>query len=199
VGFGSAFTAVYDDVLFVVDTRPKGTFGSGARLEVGAEMGAEPQGAYQWVRWGTSGGLFYDLNGYSRLLSLSVATRFASPLGNGAVPFTELVSLGGDDTMRGFYVGRLVDSSGAVATLRYRWPVWMWLNGTAEAAVGNVFPAYLKGFSASLLRLSAAVGLETPQTANGAFMLLVGFGTETFAQGTKVDSLRLVLGTNHGF
>jgi hypothetical protein len=199
VGFGSAFTAAYEDLSLVVDTRPKGTSGTGARLEASVELGEQPQAVYGWGRWATTAGVFYDLNGYSRVLSLSVATTAAAPVGNAAIPFTELVSVGGNDTMRGFYVGRLVDRSGAVATLRYRWPVWMWLDGTAEAAVGNVFPSYLKGFDASLLRFSGTIGLETPQTATGAFMLLVGFGTETFAQGAKVESLRLVLGTNHGF
>jgi hypothetical protein len=200
VGFGDAFTAYYCDVALVLDSRPSGSaLASGARGELDVEEGFQPQGAYGWERWNATAGVFYDVNGRGRVLSLSVATSAVNAPGNSAIPFTEMVSLGGNDAMRGFYVGRLVDRSGAVATLRYRWPVWMWLNGTVEGAVGNVFPDYLKGLSPSLLRASAAVGVETPPSSEGAFMFLVGFGTETFAQGARVDSLRVVLGTNHGF
>jgi hypothetical protein len=101
--------------------------------------------------------------------------------------------------MRGFVPGRLLGRSSAVATLRYRWPIWIWLDGSIQLATGNVFDAHLSGFQAKLLRLSAAIGVESVGSPDSSVELLLGAGTETFEHGTQVTSLRLVVGSNHGF
>ena len=101
--------------------------------------------------------------------------------------------------MPGFATGRLRDRSAAVATLRYSWPIWVWLNGSLQTAVGNVFGEHLDGLKPSLLRLSAAMGVESQGSLDSTFQLLFGFGTETFGQGARIDSLRLALGVRHGF
>ena len=101
--------------------------------------------------------------------------------------------------MRGFYPGRLVDRSAAVVTARYRWPIWVWLDGSIVGAVGNVFGYHLEEFKPGLLRFSGTLGVESVGSLDSSLELLVGFGTETFDHGGQVDSLRVVLGTNHGF
>ena len=132
-------------------------------------------------------------------MSLSVQTLFSDPIGTRAVPFTELVSLGGDDApMPGFWVGRLIDRSAAVATLRYRWPIGPWLDGSMQAAVGNVFGEHLDDFQTRLLRFSGALGLESDSSPDSNFQFLIGFGTETFDHGGQVDSFRLAFGTSRG-
>ncbi len=101
--------------------------------------------------------------------------------------------------MRAYLSGRLMDRSAAVSTLKYRWPIWAGLDGTIQVATGNVFGAGLKDFDWNLLRLSSAVGIETIGSPDHTFEVLTGLGTETFADGTKISSVRLVFGTNRGF
>jgi outer membrane protein assembly factor BamA len=152
-----------------------------------------------WLRYGGTAGAFYDVNGHGRVVSLSVATLFADPIGREPIPFTELVTLGGSGPMRGFFPGRLYDRSAIVATAHYRWPIWVWLDGSLQAAVGNVFGEHLQDFKPSLLRFSGAIGIESIGAPDSSFELLFGLGSETFEHGGQVDSLRITFGTNRGF
>ena len=200
-GFDSEYAAQFNHVLAAVDSRqPRPHSGSGVRVEAEAEQGTDiRRTGSSWVRYAGTAGGFLDLNEHSRVVSLSVAALFADPLGSQPVPFTELVTLGGVGPMRGYWQGRLVDRSAAVATARYLWPIAPFVNGTLEAAVGNVFGEHLSGFRPGLLRLTGALGVESVGSLDNALELLVGVGTETFDHGTQVDSLVLSLGTNRGF
>jgi hypothetical protein len=174
---------------------------SGVRLELSAEQGTDLEHRNEppsWLRYGAAIGGFADLTDSGRVLSLSLATQFADPLGSGPVPFTELPTLGGPGLMPGFREGRLHDRSAAVATLRYSWPIWIWLDGSLQGAMGNVFGRRLEGFEASLLRFSAAVGIESHSSPDSVLQLLLGFGTETFDAGARVDSIRLTVGARGG-
>ena len=84
--------------------------------------------------------------------------------------------------MRGFFPGRLVDRSAAVATVRYRWPIWVWLDGSLQAAVGNVFDEHLDGFKPSLLRFSSAIGVESIGTPDNSVEILC-FGDQQIREG----------------
>ena len=200
-GFERGYTAQYSGVHAAFDTRKPGTDDqSGLRVEFDAAQGSDLRRAVGgWVRYGGGVGAFLDLNDKGRVLSANVMTQFVDPLGREPVPFTELVTVGGDGPMRGFLPGRVLGRSAAVATLRYRWPIWIGLDGAMEASVGNVFDEHLKGLSAEKLRFSTAIGIETVGSPDSAFQLLAGLGTETFEQGARVDSFRLVIGTNRGF
>jgi hypothetical protein len=201
-GFGSGYTAEYNHLLAAFDTRrERPADGSGFRVEAEGEQGSDVRHSpgNGWIRYGGTAGAFYDLDGRHRVVSLSVATLFADPLGHEPIPFTELVTLGGEGPMRGFFPGRLVDRSAAVATVRYRWPIWVWLDGSLQAAVGNVFDEHLDGFKTSLLRFSSAIGVESVGTPDNSIEILFGIGTETFDHGGKVDSFRLAFGSNRGF
>ncbi|MDP9151778.1 MAG: hypothetical protein M3O36_17785, partial [Myxococcota bacterium] len=85
------------------------------------------------------------------------------------------------------------------ATARYRWPVAVWLDGSIQAAVGNVFGNRLNELTPDLLRFSGALGIESVGSTDGSIEALVGFGTETFRHGGQVDSVRFLVGTNRGF
>jgi hypothetical protein len=201
-GFDRGYTGEYNDLRLALDTRrPVVAPGTGLRLEIGAQQGEDIRRSpgSGWIRYGATAGAFLDLNEQGRVVSLSVAALFADPLGSEPIPFPELVSLGGDAPMRGFYPGRLVDRSALVAIARYRWPIASWLDGSIRAEVGNVFGVHLTDFRPGLLRFSAALGIETEGSPDGSVEALVGFGTETFDHGTQVDSIRVVLGTNRGF
>ncbi|HLK36610.1 MAG TPA: hypothetical protein VKU41_07635 [Polyangiaceae bacterium] len=201
-GFGREYTDEYNRLVLALDSRARQERpGSGVRVELGAEQGNNLHGtpASGFLRYGATAAGYLDLNGRSRVLGLSITTLFADPLGSRLIPFTELVSLGGDKLMLAYFGGRLIDRSAAVATLSYAWPVGPWLDGHLEIAAGNVFGMRLAGFDWSLLRLSGAVGVSIGGLRDAPIEALIGLGTETFAQSGQVDSVRVMLGVPHSF
>jgi hypothetical protein len=204
-GFARGYTAEYNDVFVALDSRrPYPAEGSGVRIEAQAEQGndvRETPGS-GWLHAAAGAGGFWDVNGHRRVLSLSLLTMSSDPVGTRPVPFTELVTVGGDVAapgaftapMPGFFPGRLVDRSAAVATLRYKWPIGPWVAGSLQCAVGNVFGEHLQGFDTNLLRFSGAFGIESDSSPDSSFEFIFGLGTETFAHGAQVDSLRLAVG-----
>ncbi len=199
--YETGYTKVYQRAELTVDTREERPANqSGVRLELEAEHGSNVRrSASNWIRYGGSFGGILDVKN-NRTVSLSVTTLFVDPLSSGAeIPFTEQVVLGGSGPMRGYLYGRLVDRSAAVATLKYKWPIWAFLDGTMQLATGNVFGPQLQDFDTKLLRLSGALGIESIGKPDHTFEFLVGFGTETFDQGAGVSSFRLLFGTNRGF
>jgi hypothetical protein len=203
-GFEEQYTLAYSRLRAVLDTRRPYPFsGSGVRLEAQGEQdsawnpspGSTP--VNEWFKYGGTLGGYWDVNGYRRVLSLTVGVLFADPIGSQAIPFTELVALGGDGPMRGFYPGRLVDRSAAVATLRYMWPVAPWVDADLTLAAGNVFGAHLDEFHFGLLRLSGTVGLSINALGGLPVEILIGTGTETFDQGTHLNTVHALLGVNN--
>lgn len=199
-GFNREYLAPYTRLFASLDTRlPERVWSSGLRLELQGEQGTDvrvsPAGS--WIRWGATATGFLDLNDHGRVVSLSVAALFVEPIDGAPIPFTELVSLGGDKWMHGYFGGRLLDRSAAVTQVRYTWPIGPWLGGTLQAAVGNVFGEHMSGFAPGLLRFSGALGIATK--SDPSFQLLVGMGTDTFERGAKVESGHVSLGVPHSF
>jgi hypothetical protein len=199
----------------LVEARPGSDFsapaGDGVRVEVNGRqlsgfgkervMAATGSERYQWIDYGASVAGFVDLTGEQRVLGLTLFTEFADPVhDSGSIPFDQLVSLGGPRKMRGFLQGRLRDLSATVATLEYRWPVWVWLDGSLHYAVGNVFGEHLSGWEARRLRSSFGIGVQSNVPARGApFQLLLALGTRTFEESAAIDSVRIAVGSTHGF
>ncbi|MCW5837558.1 MAG: BamA/TamA family outer membrane protein [Labilithrix sp.] len=199
--FETGYTSVYQRGELTIDTRdPRPSSQSGLRLDVEVEHGSDVRrSSSNWIRYGGTAGGVVDVKN-NRTVSLAVTTLFVDPLSRGAeIPFTEQVVLGGSGPMRGYLYGRLVDRSAAVATLKYKWPIWVFLDGSIQLATGNVFGPQLSDFHARLLRLSGAIGVESVGSPDHTFELLAGFGTETFERGAQVNSVRLLFGTNRGF
>jgi hypothetical protein len=200
-GYRTGYEAFLSKIRLVLDTRrAQATGRSGVRVEWQSEQGTDlkQDATSGWIRYGGTIGGALDLGNNGRVVSLSVATSFADPLGPRPVPFTELPTLGGAGLMPGFRTGRLRDRSFAVATLHYAWPVWIWLNGSLQAAVGNVFGEHLRGLDLADMRLSAAIGLESEGTSDNTLQILCGLGTRPFAEGGQIDSVRLTLGVRNG-
>lgn len=204
-GFERGYTAEYNDALVVLDSRlPYPAEGTGVRLEARAEQGNDLRQAPSsgWIHYEAGAGGFWDVNGYRRVVSLTLIAMFSDPLGPRPVPFTELVTLGGDVAstgdfpapMPGFFPGRLIDRSAAVATLRYKWPIGPWISGSLQGAVGNVFGEHLDNFDPGLLRFSGAIGIESDASVDSSFEILFGIGTEPFDSGARLDSFRLAVG-----
>jgi len=195
------YTKGFTRIQLALDTRlERPAPGDGLRVEVEGELGFDLREALdrRWLRWGGSIGGFWDPSGLNRVLSLTLTALFADPLGDEPVPFTEQVSLGGLEHMRGYIEGRLIDRSAAIATLKYRWPVWVWLDGTTHVAVGNVFGPRLEGFDPDLLRLSFGLGFETLDSRDNSFGLIVAAGSEPFHR-FEISSIRFLFGTVRGF
>jgi hypothetical protein len=198
-GYPRGYTLVRSEATLSYDQRRlqplpgAGIFG-GARVSHNADL--RSNGTF--AGYGGRVGGFLDVNGHSRVLSLDLAARFTDPIGHSEIPFTELVTLGGTEPMRGYYPGRLVDRSATVLALTYRWPVWVWLDGTLRNEIGNVFGEHLSGFDVKKLRWSGTIGIESTNPDETGFEFLFGVGSETFESGAKIDSFRLVLGTTNG-
>lgn len=199
-GYPRGYTAFVSSVSAALDSRrPRPASGSGVRIELEGAHANDVRQSGGWITYGGSAGAFIDLNDHARVVSVSVTAKFADPLGKEAIPFTELAQLGGFQPMRAFFPGRLVDRSAAVAGLGYRWPIWIWLDGSIHMEVGNVFAEHLQDFKPGLLRFSGAVGVESVGSPDNSLQILFGVGSETFESGGKIDAIRLVVGTTRGF
>jgi len=202
-GYVAGYGLLYNRVALVLDSRaPRPASQSGVRFELQGELMSRvlPRAAASFARYGATAGASWDIGHTGRVLSFAVSALFVDPVQGGeAVPFTELAALGGDDRMRGFQPGRLFGRSSAVVSLRYRWPIAVWLDGSLQLAAGNVFDAQLRDLSPNRLRLSGAIGVESTGAPDSSLEILLGAGTETFAQGTQISSVRAIVGTNHGF
>lgn len=151
-----------------------------------------------WINYGVTWGGYVALPGYQRTLGLELSAEFADPVVEGDIPFTEQAALGGSRVLRGFLDGRLIDRSAVAGRLRYSWPVWPVLDGVLEYGVGSVFGERLSGFDPALLRQSFGFGLEANARRDHAFQFLFAIGTETFSEGSRVDTIRFVVGGTSG-
>jgi hypothetical protein len=115
-----------------------------------------------------------------RALYLGVSVDDLVAFGSTPIPFSELVLLGGPDDLRGFQRGRFRDSSSMLATVEYRWPVWMWMEGSLFFDYGGVFKPAFRDFSVGDLRPDIGLGLRV-HTSSKYLMriqLAYGFGSE---------------------
>jgi hypothetical protein len=184
------------------DTRsPRPAPGSGVRVEASGSYGADLRAPHAtgWVKYGGAVGGFVDLTGHNHVLSLTATALFVDPLRGQPIPFVELVSLGGNNPMSGFREGRLLGRSAAAATLEYRYPIWAFLDGAAQAALGNVFNEHLDGLEPRNLRFSFDFGIRAVGERDNSFSVLVGAGTETFGQGARLNEARILIGATSGF
>ncbi len=197
------YAALRHGVRLELDSRkPRPEPGSGVRAMVRGEQVARLSGAgpRQWLRYGGALGAFGDLNSKNRVLGVSLHASFADALGGDEpVPFTEQASLGGDEPLRGFVQGRLIDRSAVAARVSYSWPVWALLDGALQAEAGNVFGEHLEGFDPALTRLSFTLGVKSAGRRDHPFEFLIGTGTTPLSDSLALDSIRLVIGAENGF
>jgi hypothetical protein len=93
-----------------------------------------------------------------RSLYVGVAVDDELAFGSTPIPFTELVTLGGPNDLRGFARGRFRDASSMLATVEWRWPVWMWMDGVLFFDYGGAFGPGFRDFSVSALRPDVGIG-----------------------------------------
>jgi hypothetical protein len=200
-GFRDGYRAPYGAARLLLDSRGRSRARSGVRVELSGEQSVDLANAPAsgWVRYGGTVLGFLDLNDAGRRLSLALSATLVDPLGERPVPFTQLAALGGGRSMPGLRSGRLYGPSAVVAMLRYSWPIWLSLNGSLQAGLGNVFGPHFSGIRPGRARLSTAIGLETSGSRDTVFQALVGFGTETVESGADLDTIRLAVGVRSAF
>lgn len=174
--------------------------GSGLRIEPFVELHAElAEGGFRSLFFGGEAALFGDFGG-NRVIGLRGWMGAVEPLSEGKLlPFTEYVELGGNEVMRGFPQGWFRGLSGAVATLQYTWPIWVYVDGLLFVEAGGAFGRRFDDFDPDNTALSFGMGLRSNQDRDSAFTAHVALGTARFGDRPGIDSVRLVVGTDRGF
>jgi len=183
------------------DPRYEHPTGTGVRFEGYVGYTTTLRGASaSFVPWGASLAGFWDVSGVNHVLALEVAARFTEAI-TGAVPFTELPTLGGQRLLGGFYGGRFRDESAIAAEVQYRYPIWIYVDSELFAGVGNTFPDHLDGFALDRLYLSYGIGLRTTFSREVSIVAMAGAGTRRFDDPDFrfVDATRLTVGAVRGF
>lgn len=196
------YTAYQQRLRIVIDSREERPApGHGVRIEAFTDQGFDLEEPIdrRWIRYGGLLGGFLDV-GENRVLGLWGLVRFADPLGSAPVPFVEQVRLGGEPLlMSGFLRGALLGRSAAVATLEYRYPIWVFLDGSLHFSVGNVFDEHFSDFDFERLRMSFGIGFRSIGDRDQSFNVLLAFGSSPFVDGADIESIRIVIGSQQGF
>jgi hypothetical protein len=201
-GRGNTYQLAFTQIAGAIDSRRTGVDASrsGVRLDAFVRPSFDLRHASpaSFVRFGASLGGAWEVH-HRRTVSLTLGSQMVEPLGRDTdIPFTELVSEGGAGAFGGFRPGRLLGRSSAYGTVRYSWPVWVFLDGAMHATIGNVFGEHFDGLRPGNARASAGIGVRTNGAPDNYFEFLLAGGTETFDQGGRPASFRLVFGTNKG-
>jgi hypothetical protein len=200
-GFTDGYQMLRTGLRLWVDTRrERPSPGSGIRVEGFGRYAWQLDGAEaEWFEYGGSAAAFFDIAA-NRVLGVWLRAATIETINDVAVPFTELGELGTEPLlMGGFQRGRLRGTSTLVATLEYRYPVWMWADGTVHISTGNVFSERFANFQSDRLRLSYGIGLRSVGDRDNSLTLLIAVGTFPFAESATIDSVSFQFGTQTGF
>ncbi|MEM7135486.1 MAG: hypothetical protein AAF500_02850 [Myxococcota bacterium] len=200
--FPEGYSAWFLDWRITFDSRrPRPQPGSGVRIDSGFNLGVDPvrgDTSDSWIIYGAAVRGFLDVSGHNHTFSLGAIVLLSDAF-RGEVPFTELPTVSGGGPMPGF-VGRFLSGdSASVLNFQFTWPIWIQLDGKIHFAVGNVFDGHLSNFAFDDLRMSFGAGIQAHGAESTGFELMVGGGTETFAQGASVTTVRFVLGASRDF
>jgi len=199
-GFEEGYSAFRSRLELVVDTRPASRpLAGGVRVGMYAAPGFDVDHPSQrrWMAWGGHLMLATDALGAERVLALEGDTHLVEDLDSDGVPFTELVDPGRDGVLPAYLPGQLRGRSAAALTVRYRWPIWVFLDGSLFFSMGSVFDARFDGFVVDDLRYSFGLGVDARDAGDHPFVLQVALGSETFANGGEITSVRVLVGARN--
>lgn len=177
------------------------TAGSGVRLAMSGRYGNDLGDADRsWVGGATHLTLYGDINGRRRVFSLSQRVELASNLGDAAIPYTELPSLGGGEGLRGYVADRARGESTLLTSFQYTYPVWAFMDGFVFYEVGNAYDGTFEDASFGSMVSSFGMGLRSNGDRDVQFSLLFGAGTTPFdADDYGIQSTRILFGAQRGF
>ncbi len=201
-GYVDGYSIAFLEVRSELDTRrDRPAPGSGYRLvgwlRSSMDVRDGPSSLAFFVYGGSIAG-FLDVSGASHVLSLSATVVFSDAV-RGEIPFTELPSLAGDGPLDGFVRPFLYADSGAALAATYTWPIWVFLDGKLDFAVGNGFDGHLRNFELGRLRFSSTIGIAAVIERVPLFEVAFGIGTDEITDGPNVEHFRFVLGTTQRF
>ncbi len=177
------------------------TDGTGLRMDLVISYSIDPADReLRFLRWSGDLAGFLDISGYNHVLGLRLYTACIEPYGQRAVPFTELVQLGGIEYMPAFLDGRFRGASGTLLSLDYRYPIWAYLDGELFVGLGNTFGRHLEGFAWDRLFLNWGLGVRSNHSRDISFDVLLTFGSNRLdADSFEIDRVGFVIGMNQGF
>ncbi len=129
------------------------------------------------------GRYFFDLRKYIRFSEAhSLALQSRMFFHSGTVPFWRLALLGGEETMRGYYLGRYRDNNMIALQAEYRWLPAIWRFGVVGfAGLGNVADR-IAHFDLGAFKYSYGFGLRFILNPEQKINLRLDFG---FGKGTS--------------
>jgi len=113
-------------------------------------------------------------------------TSLIEPTNRVPVPFSELLVLGGPDTLRGVRRGAFRDSSLLLFSAEYRWPIWMFADAALFVDYGGTFAQNFRDLDANRLRWDVGTALRI--TTRSQFFLRLGL-----AYGFSGGGLQLII------
>jgi len=114
-----------------------------------------------------------------RLLVLRVMAASVDPVGDSPeVPFYLREYLGGEEDLRGYRTRRFMDNGLALASIEYRWPVWLRADAFLFLDEARVFHHLVDDFTTHDWRYSAGGGLRIWNDGGLALSTTVAFGDE---------------------
>ena len=184
------------------EERPKS--GSGIRIETFGRLGHGIEEFSEQVKFGRYGGelgLFWDvIPGRQRIIGLRAYAELAENIGSGTIPFGELITMGGNELMRGHTVARFHGRSSLVFTLDYRYPIWSFLDGYVYADLGNVFESRFDDLAFEKMRATTGFGVRTNSSRYSAFHFLFSLTSNRFdSDKLAVEFADFSFGASQGF
>lgn len=146
VGFDEGVTVLEATPTFVYDSRNREAVPSrGVYLDLfGGHTLPITSDADYW-HYGATFATYLDLYKDSRIVGLRT-TLEAVHGDDDDIPFSELMKLGGPNSLRGYQLDRFRDKISALATLEYNYPVHEFVSGEAFLDVGRVGQTYTEVF-----------------------------------------------------
>ncbi len=183
--YGGGRRLLRERARLALDLRDHHRDGDGLEMAVDATYGRGIMGdPTQLVRLGFDTVL--AVGGRDRGLVLRGQAAVVQPLGGTVVPFDEMISAAGLNTMRGFPEGRFRDRSAVVGTAEWRWLVASRIDASLFTDVGAVAGPWFAGINRSSLYTSVGAGLRfyelaQPQhwQAGGAWGAQVAYAPES--------------------
>lgn len=145
-GFDEGATVLEVTPTFVYDSRNyEATPSEGVYLDMFGGHTAPITSDADFWHYGAAFATFIDLYRGTRVLS--IRTTLEAVHGNDDdIPFTELMKLGGPNSLRGYQLDRFRDKLSALGTLEYRYPVHQLVSGEVFLDVGRVGRTYTEVF-----------------------------------------------------
>lgn len=205
-GFDDSYGLVEGTAVLVLDSRAERDPvlitdpGTGLLLELGGGLGVDPRDEQLIpLRASAESAAFWDVSGLGHVLAMRLRVEGVAQLGSTALPFTELVGLGGVETMRGFLPRRFIGQSAALLTFSYRYPIWYLLDAELFASFGNAWNQAFEDFALEAQYLASGLSLRTTFDRSRGLELIVAIGTDRLDRGFEVESVRVSFGVTEGF